>query len=112
NVANLMLARSANRQREMAVRIALGAGRARLIRQLLTESVLLAVAGGVLGLLLAIWGSKMLVRVGSLPPSADTGIDTWALGFTLLVSFAAGIIIGIVPALQFTRSSLSETLKQ
>jgi putative ABC transport system permease protein len=112
NVANLMLARGANRQKEIAVRIALGAGRARLVRQLLTESVLLAVTGGVLGLLLAVWGSRMLVRLGNLPNSGDIGIDTWALGFTLLVSFAAGIIIGIVPALQFTKSSLSETLKQ
>jgi putative ABC transport system permease protein len=112
NVANLMLARGANRQKEIAVRIALGAGRARLVRQLLTESVLLAVTGGLLGLLLAVWGSKMLVRLGSLPNSGDIGIDTWALGFTLLVSFGVGIIIGIVPALQFTRSSISETLKQ
>ena len=112
NVANLMLARGANRQKEMAVRIALGAGRARLIRQLLTESVLLAVTGGLLGLLLAVWGSKMLVRLGSLPAAGDMGIDMWALGFTLLVSFAAGIIIGIMPALQFTRTSISETLKQ
>src|SRR5215213_1523595 len=112
NVANLMLARGANRQKEIAVRIALGAGRARLVRQLLTESVLLAVTGGLLGLLLAIWGSKMLVQLGSLPNSGDIGIDTWALGFTLLVSFAAGIVIGIVPALQFTRTSISDTLKQ
>ena len=112
NVANLMLARGANRQREIAVRIALGAGRARLIRQLLTESVLLAVSGGVLGLLLAVWGSRMLVRLGSLPNSGDIGVDTWALGFTLLVSFGAGIIIGIMPALQFTRTNLSDTLKQ
>ena len=112
NVANLMLARGANRQKEIAVRIALGAGRARLVRQLLTESVLLAVIGGLLGLLLAVWGSKMLVQLGSLPNSGALGIDTWALGFTLLVSFAAGIIIGIVPALQFTRTSISETLKQ
>jgi putative ABC transport system permease protein len=112
NVANLTLARGANRQKEIAVRIALGAGRARLVRQLLTESVLLAVTGGLLGLLLAVWGSKMLVRLGSLPNSGDIGIDTWALGFTLLVSFGAGIIIGIVPAFQFTRTSISETLKQ
>ena len=112
NVANLMLARGANRRKEIAVRIALGAGRARLIRQLLTESVLLAVSGGLLGLLLAWWGSKMLVQLGSLPNSSDIGIDTWALGFTLLVSFGAGIVIGIVPALQFTRTSISDTLKQ
>jgi len=112
NVANLMLARGANRQREIAVRIALGAGRARLIRQLLTESVLLAVTGGLLGFLLAVWGSKMLVQLGSLPNTGDIGIDTWALGFTLLVSFGVGIMIGIVPALQFTRANLSDTLKQ
>ena len=112
NVANLMFARGANRTKEIAVRIALGAGRGRLVRQLLTESVLLAVTGGLLGLLLAVWGSKMLVQLGSLPTSGDIGIDTWALGFTLLVSFAAGIIIGIVPAVQFTRTSISESLKQ
>ena len=112
NVANLMLARGANRQREMAVRIALGAGRGRLIRQLLTESVLLSVAGGVLGLLVAVLGSKVLVQLGSLPNSSDIGIDRWAMGFTLLVSFAAGLIIGIAPALQFTKTSISNTLKQ
>ena len=112
NVANLMLARGANRQKEMAVRIALGAGRARLVRQLLTESVLLAVTGGVLGLLIAMVGSRMLVGLGGIPNSDDIGIDTWALGFTLLVSLGAGILIGIVPALQSTRTSISETLKQ
>src|SRR3954447_11997438 len=111
NVANLMLARGANRQKEMAVRIALGAGRARLVRQLLTESVLLAVTGGLLGLLVALLGSKVLVGLGSLPNAENIGIDTLALGFTLLVSFGAGIIIGIMPAVQFTRTSVSESLK-
>jgi predicted permease len=112
NVANLMLARGANRQKEIAVRIALGAGRARVVRQLLTESVLLAILGGLLGLLLALWGIKMFAQLSSLPDSGDIGIDAWALGFTLLVSFVAGIIVGIMPALQFTRTSISETLKQ
>jgi putative ABC transport system permease protein len=112
NVTNLMLARGANRQKELAVRIALGAGRARLVRQLLTESLLLAVTGGLLGLLLAVWGVRTLVQLGTLPNSGDIGIDTWALGFTFLVSVAAGIVIGIVPALQFTRTSISDTLKQ
>lgn len=111
NVANLMLARGANRQKEIAVRIALGAGRARLVRQLLTESVLLAVSGGLLGLLIAVWGSKVLVRLGSLPNSGDIGVDIWALGFTFVLSFAAGIIIGIVPALQFTKTNISDNLK-
>jgi predicted permease len=112
NVANLMLARGANRHKEIAVRIALGAGRARLIRQLLTESVLLAGTGGLLSLLLAAWGSRMLVQLGSLSNSGNIGIDTRALGFTVLVSFGVGILIGIVPALQFTRTNISETLKQ
>jgi putative ABC transport system permease protein len=112
NVANLMLARGANRQKEIAVRIALGAGRARLVRQLLTESVLLAVTGGLLGLLLAVLGSNILVELGDLPNAGDIGIDTWTLGFTILVSLGAGIMIGIVPALQFTKTNLSETLKQ
>ncbi|MGB7922683.1 MAG: ABC transporter permease [Pyrinomonadaceae bacterium] len=114
NVANLMLARGANRQKEIAIRIALGASRARIIRQLLTESVLLAVVGGLLGLLLAGWGSEMLVRLSadSLPNTSGIGIDKWAFGFTLLVSLGAGIVAGIAPALQFTKTEMSEALKQ
>lgn len=114
NVANLMLARGANRQKEIAIRIALGAPRGRIVRQLLTESVLLAVVGGLLGLLLAHWGSEFLVRLssGSLPYHGEIGIDKWALAFTLLVSFGAGIMAGIAPALQFTKTEMSETLKQ
>jgi putative ABC transport system permease protein len=114
NVANLMLARGANRRKEIAIRIALGAGRGRIVRQLLSESVLLATTGGILGLLLARWGSELLVQLssGSLPNSSEIGIDKWALGFTLLVSFGAGIIAGIAPAFQFSTTDTSETLKQ
>jgi putative ABC transport system permease protein len=114
NVANLMLARGANRQKEIAIRIALGAGRARIVRQLLSESVLLATIGGLLGLLLAVWGSGLLVRLSadSLPNPGEIGIDGWTLGFTLLVSLGAGIAAGIAPAFQFTKADTSETLKQ
>jgi predicted permease len=114
NVANLMLARGANRRREIALRIALGATRSRIVRQLLCESVLLAVVGGLFGLLLASWGGQLLVRLssGSLPNSDEVGMDVWALGFTLLVSLAAGVLAGVAPALQFSKGELSETLKQ
>jgi predicted permease len=113
NVANLMLARGANRRKEIALRIALGATRGRIVRQLLCESVLLAAVGGLLGLLLAGWGGQLLVRLssGSLPKAGEVGIDGWALGFTLLVSLAAGLLAGVAPALQFSRHELAETLK-
>jgi putative ABC transport system permease protein len=114
NVANLMLARGANRQKELAIRIALGAARGRIVRQLLTESLLLAAIGGFIGLLLASWGSGLLVQLssGNLPIPGEIGIDKWALGFTLAVSFGAGIVAGIAPAFQLSASDTSETLKQ
>ncbi len=113
NVANLMLARGANRQKEIAIRVALGAARTRVVRQLLTESILLAVIGGILGLLLAGWGISMLVRLSSSGlPDNEIGIDKWALGFTLLVSLVAGMVAGIAPAFQFSSADTSETLKQ
>jgi putative ABC transport system permease protein len=114
NVANLMLAKGANRRKEIAIRIALGAPRKRIIRQLLSESVLLAAAGGLLGLLIASGGIGLLLQLGSdnLPNPGEIGIDRWALGFTLLVSFVAGIVAGIAPAFQLSAAETGETLKQ
>jgi len=112
NVANLMLARGATRQKELAIRLALGAGRMRLVRQLLTESVVLAVAGGLLGLLLAWIGVSVLVRLGAneLPRIADTSVDGSVLLFSLALSILTGLLVGIVPALQQSSNSAREGL--
>jgi putative ABC transport system permease protein len=114
NVANLMLARAASRQKEMAIRTALGAASSRLARLLLTESVVLAVVGGVLGLLLAYWGTQLLVSASPthIPRVIEIAVDLRVLGFTILLSFLTGILFGITPALQARRTDLNETLKE
>jgi putative ABC transport system permease protein len=113
NVANLLLARATTRDREIAIRTALGGGRSRLIRQLLTESLLLALIGGALGLALAVWGTDALGRLAALhlPRARDIGVDWNVLGFTGLVVLVTGIGFGLIPALQTTRPDLQSVLK-
>jgi predicted permease len=112
NVANLVLARASSRRQEMALRLALGAGSGRIIRQLLTESVLLSIGGGALGLLLAIWGRNLL---WSFRPAANNfielPIDARVLAFGAALSLLAGVLFGIVPAWQATRASLDQAMK-
>jgi predicted permease len=114
NVANLLLARSTSRQREFAIRIALGAGQQRVLRQLLTESLLLALIGGALGLVLAKFGTAAALAAvpRTLSRSEDIGLDPRVLLFTLLISILAGIIFGLAPAWRTTRASLSGTLSE
>jgi predicted permease len=114
NVANLLLARASSRQKEIAVRLAMGAGRKRLLRQLITESLLLALAGGICGLLLAHWGTRALLSVAVSPSNAqalDVHPDLRILAFTAGVCLLAGLIFGMVPALKSLRVELTPTLK-
>jgi predicted permease len=118
NVANLQLARAAGRQKEIAIRAAIGAGRGRIVRQLLTESLLLALTGGVLGLALGSWGVRALLTVtpGGLPRvdemAAIPALNPWVAGFTVLLSLVTGILFGLAPSIQVSRADLTSLLKE
>jgi predicted permease len=114
NVANLMLARATTRRREIALRLALGASRWRIIRQLITESLILALVGGAFGVLLATWGVNLLSKLntGDLSRMDEVSIDGRVLGFTFLITLFVGIVSGLLPALQNSRFALNEALKE
>jgi predicted permease len=115
NVANLLLSRASTRQKEIAVRLAMGAGRQRLVRQLLTESLLLSLMGGALGLLVALWGTHVLLELmasGREPISLTVSPNLAILGFTVAVSLFTGILFGLAPALRATRMDVAPSLKE
>ncbi len=113
NVANLLLARAADRQKEIAIRLALGGSRWRMIRQLLTESLLLSVAGGALGALMAFWSLRLLIAFNAdyVPRLSETRLDMRSLAFTLLIACATGLLLGLAPAWQTTKPDLNVALK-
>ncbi|MBI1763710.1 MAG: ABC transporter permease, partial [Acidobacteria bacterium] len=113
NVANLLLARAADRQKEIAIRLALGGSRWRLLRQLLTESLLLALTGGALGVLLARWSLTLLIAFNAdhVPRLNEVRLDGWSLGFTLLIACLTGLLFGLAPAWQTTQPDLNLALK-
>jgi putative ABC transport system permease protein len=114
NVANLMLARATLRAKEVAVRTAIGASRSSILRQVLTESIMLALMGGVAGLLLAAWGADLLLAIAprALPRVHEIGLDWRVVGFTAFVAIATGLVFGIAPALQLSGAELNDTLKE
>ncbi len=114
NVANLLLARASDRQKEIAIRLALGGSRWRMIRQLLTESLLLALAGGAGGALLAHWSLRLLIAFNSdhVPRLGETQLDGWSLAFTMLVACLTGLLFGLAPAWQTTKPDLNVALKE
>lgn len=114
NVANLLLARATGRQREIAIRAAMGASRGRIVRQLLIESGMLSLVGGACGLVVAQWGTEFFGRLASnqVPRLAGAAIDVRVLSFTLIASIGTGLVFGIAPALQLSRLELTETLKE
>ena len=114
NIANLLLARAQSRQKEMAIRAAMGAGRWRIARQLLTESVLLALVGGTLGILIAQWGIKLILYISpdAIPRAREISLDWRVFAFTIALSFLTGILFGVVPALQAGVVDVHETLKE
>ena len=113
NVANLTLVRATSRVKEISIRTALGASRGRIIRRLLTESLLLAIAGGILGTLCAVWGVSLLIRLApeNLPRLDQIRIDAFVLGWTALISLLTGLVFGLVPAWQSSRLNLNEALR-
>jgi putative ABC transport system permease protein len=113
NVANLMMARTAARDREIAIRRAMGAGQLRLIRQMLTESILLSTVGGLIGLLLATWGVQLLLGLTpkDIPRLEGVSVDRWALVFTFAISIGTGLLFGLAPAWHARSLSLNETLR-
>ncbi len=114
NIANLLLAKATARRKEMAIRTAVGASRWRLARQLLTESILLSLVGGVIGLLLGYWGVQLILYMSpdAIPRSREIGLDWTVLGFTIGVSFLTGIVFGLLPAIQAGDVDVHETLKE